>query len=86
MSRTLVAVMLAAGLSLVLASGAEAKSTSSSRTYHSRSSGTHGHASSTSRKGNGDLHFIRKTCKTAACKKKHPTGSYEIPIRPKKHR
>jgi hypothetical protein len=26
---------------------------------------------------------MRKTCKTAACKGKHPGGSYMLPIKPK---
>jgi len=83
MSRML-AIVLAAGLSLALSTGAEAKSSSSSSTYHSRSSGSHAHSSSSSRTDKGDVHYIRKTCKTAACKQKHPSGTYMIPIKPKK--
>jgi hypothetical protein len=86
MNRTLIAVALAAGLSLALPDGAEAKSSTSSSTYHSHSSGSHGrHSSSASHNDKGDIHYIRKTCKTAACKKKHPSGTYMIPIKPKKH-
>jgi hypothetical protein len=35
-------------------------------------------------KSSAGTHFIRGTCKTAACRKKHPSGSYLIPIKPKK--
>jgi hypothetical protein len=85
MNRALIALMLAAGLSLTLPDVVAAKTSSSSATYHSHSGSSHGHHSSAGSRGSkGDVHYIRRTCKTAACKQKHPSGSYMIPIRPKK--
>ncbi|HKT19884.1 MAG TPA: hypothetical protein VJR47_17665 [Stellaceae bacterium] len=68
----------------------EAKSSSPRASTHSTHVSSHhasAHGSSrTARnpKSSAGTRFIRGTCKTAACKKKHPSGAYMIPIKPKK--
>jgi hypothetical protein len=65
-----------AGLVFALAAGsAEART--------SKSSGPSARATHASTKTAG-THFIRKTCKTASCKQKHPSGEYMLPVKPKK--
>jgi PAB1-binding protein PBP1 len=73
---------------------AQAKSSSSHSSSHSASSyrasshSSSGGSRSTSTSSRKPLpagtHFVRKTCKTASCKAKHPGGSYMLPIKPKK--
>ncbi len=77
-------------LAVTLAWGtAQSKSSSShSATSSSYSSSSHSTPSSTRSTTTKALpagtHFVRKTCKTASCKAKHPSGSYMLPIKPKK--
>jgi hypothetical protein len=60
---------------------------SSSNRSSSRSTGTHSSRVRSSGAASKSLpagtRFIHKTCKTAACKAKHPSGEYMLPIKPK---
>jgi len=72
------------------ATAAEAKSSTPRASTHATHASSHhssAHASGrTARnpKSSGGTRFIRGTCKTATCKKKHPSGTYLIPLKPKK--
>jgi hypothetical protein len=83
LSIALVAVALAAA-----PAGAKSSGSSHSTSSHSSSSrnASAGHATATRKPLPAGTHFVRKTCKTAACKSKHPGGSYMLPIKPKKGR
>ena len=88
--RSLVLIVAALGL-LLGAPTVDAKSSGprsgTHSTVHASShhSSTHGSSrSARNPKSSAGTRFIRGTCKTAACKKKHPTGSYLIPMKPKK--
>jgi hypothetical protein len=85
MMRTKVALPLAAFIvALAFAvTPADAKSSSTSHSS-SRSSSSHASAGTTKKPLPAGAHFVRKTCKTASCKAKHPGGSYMLPIKPKK--
>jgi hypothetical protein len=88
--RSLVLIAAASGL-LWGVPAVDAKSSGLRSGTHSaaRASSHHSSAHGSSRsarnpKSSAGTRFIRGTCKTAACKKKHPSGSYLIPIKPKK--
>jgi hypothetical protein len=88
--RSVVLIVAALGL-LWAAPTADAKSSGLRLGTHSaaHASSHHSSAHGSSRsarnpKSSAGTRFIRGTCKTAACKKKHPSGSYLIPIKPKK--
>ena len=88
--RSFVLIVAALGL-LWGAPAVDAKSSGSRSGTHSAAhvsshhSSTHGSSrSARTPKSSAGTRFIRGTCKTAACKKKHPSGSYLIPIKPKK--
>ncbi len=82
--------IVAAGLAAAPA-GAKSSSSSHSSSSHSSSSshkssaGHAGPAATTTRKPlPSGTHFVQKTCKTSSCKAKHPSGSYMLPVKPKK--
>ena len=88
LSIAIVATALAAAPAAAKSSGSSRSSSSHSSASHSSSS--HGssasHATATRKPLPAGTRFIRKTCKTASCKAKHPGGSYMLPIKPKKAR
>jgi PAB1-binding protein PBP1 len=85
LSIAFVAAALAAAPAAAKSSGSTRSASSHSSASHSSSSGHARSASTTTRKPlPAGTHFIRKTCKTASCKAKHPGGSYMLPIKPKK--
>jgi hypothetical protein len=66
-------------------SGLRSGTHSTAHASSSHHSSTHGSSrSARNPKSSAGTRFIHGTCKTAACKKKHPSGSYLIPIKPKK--
>ena len=84
---TLVAILFAGG---TIQAHSASGSGSSSHYYGSRSSGSRSSGSSHSSGSTRTAlppgtKFIKKTCKTASCKAKHPTGEYMVPIKPKKN-
>ena len=80
--------MLAVGLLLVSPADAKSSRSSTHSSSHSVSRASHtggshvrsGKSASTAKA----TRFIRRSCKTASCKAKHPSGEYMIPIKPKK--
>jgi hypothetical protein len=71
-------------IALLAVSPAQAKSSGGS-SHSSSSHGSSSHAPRGSAKAlPAGTHFMRKTCKTAACTAKHPSGEYMLPIKPKK--
>jgi hypothetical protein len=82
----LIAALAVGGLLATGSAAAGASAGSSHRSSHSAAS----HRSRASSAGKATAkalpagtHFMRKTCKTAACKAKHPGGTYMLPIKPK---
>jgi hypothetical protein len=73
------AATLTLGPALAKSSGVS-RATSST---HSTRSTTHTTTTKTKALPAG-TRFVHKTCKTASCKAKHPSGSYMLPIKPKK--
>jgi hypothetical protein len=73
-----------AALAATLACGTAQAKSSSSHSSASSSHSTHSSTRATTKSLPAGTHFVRKTCKTASCKAKHPSGSYELPIKPKK--
>lgn len=80
-SMAVVSLLLALAPAQAKSSGGSHHSSSSS--HASRSTGTRTRTTSSKSLPAG-THFVRKTCKTASCKAKHPSGSYMLPIKPKK--
>jgi PAB1-binding protein PBP1 len=80
------ALLVALGPAQARSSAGVSRSSSSHSSSHS--SGSHSTRSSGGSTRSKTLpagtHFVRKTCKTASCKAKHPGGSYMLPIKPKK--
>ncbi len=83
----LLAVFLSAPggeLAAAKSSGGSGGSGSSSHYYGSRSSSSKGSSSKSSSKSlPPGTRFIKRECKTASCKAKHPSGEYYVPIKPK---
>jgi len=92
LSIAVIAAALAATPAAAKSSGSSHSSSSHSSASHSSSSHsssagrTHSAATGTRKPLPAGTHFIRKTCKTASCKAKHPGGSYMLPIKPQKGR
>lgn len=80
-SMAVVSLLLALAPAQAKSSGGSHHSSSSS--HASRLTGTRTRTTSSKSLPAG-THFVRKTCKTASCKAKHPSGSYMLPIKPKK--
>lgn len=80
--------LLALMLATCLWGGAPAEAKSKSTGLHASSHRSSSHVASSRTPRTGKLppgtHFIRAKCKSAACKAKHPTGEYMLPIKPKK--
>ncbi|MDE2227942.1 MAG: hypothetical protein KGL11_02730 [Alphaproteobacteria bacterium] len=94
MRRALIAATVAVALSAAFSGSALSRSGGSSHeprqprlsSGHSRSSHS-GRSSRPHRTSNkSGIRFIKRTCKTDACRKKHPSGTYMIAVKPKKSR
>jgi PAB1-binding protein PBP1 len=86
LSIAVLATALAVTPAAAKSSGSSHNSSSHSSASHSSSSGRTHSAATTRKPLPAGTHFIRKTCKTASCKAKHPGGSYMLPIKPQKGR
>jgi hypothetical protein len=92
LSIALITGALAAAPAVAKSSGSSHSSSSHSSASHSSSSHgssagrAHAAASTTRKPLPSGTHFVSKTCKTASCRAKHPSGSYMLPIKPKKGR
>ncbi len=78
-----VILLLTAGLAEARGGGSRGGGSSGgSRSYSSHSYSSHSYGSHS---GRAPIGFGRGTCTTAACRGKHPTGTFSYPIFPKKH-
>jgi len=91
MPRPMFAAMLLAAAAFALAGPVEARSSGksprvSTSSTHSSSGSSHAGRSraTTPKAAQNKTRFIRRTCKTEACKKKHPSGEYFLVLKPKK--
>jgi len=75
MTRSILAVALAGGLAVLLAGGGPVQAQTSPPSHLS----THA-----TQKKAGNTRYVRRTCKTDACRQKHPKGTYLVPVKPKK--
>ena len=88
LSIAIISAALAAVPAAAKSSGSSHSSSSHSSASHSSSSrgSSASHATTTRKPLPAGTHFVSKTCKTASCRSKHPSGSYMLPIKPKKGR